>query len=73
MSKNGFSFSDASVAASVHSSSARRDSSAGAVMRMRSRWPFTVEAVYGEAVYAATKRQSADAQLTGPKGSSFVT
>jgi hypothetical protein len=73
MFKNGSSFSDASAAASVHSPSARRDSAAGAVMRVRSRWPFTVEAVFGEAIYAATKRQSADSQPTGPKSSSFVT
>lgn len=69
MLKNGSSFSDPRVLTPVRYPPAQQEVFLGAVMRVRSRWPFTVEAVDG-----AKSQQSVDSPSTEHKeSSSFVT
>ncbi len=70
MSKQGASFSGSSLmATSVRHPSDRRELSLVLVSKVRSRWPFKVEAAYG-----AHGLHPADSALVGRQGrSSFVT
>lgn len=69
MFKNGSPLPDSRIVATVRQLPVRREISVGAVMKVRSRWPFTVESGYG-----AISLQSSEPLSTGHKGgSSFVT
>ena len=68
MLKNSSSFTESSILMAVRQPPARQEISLGAGLKVRSRWPFTVESAGG-----ATSVQPRERAQTGPQGSSFVT